>query len=154
MFWKTLLGRDIAVAYAIVIALYMMKFVKFQPFQIPAYLMTVSYDIVEVMFPALTPYYPVGFPLFLYLLSIIGAGATRRLRSGDREKLDWTQIVGGVCLVIGMLSLLFGAFVGGPVISPTDNPTPLAITGITGIVFLIGAWWLLGYRLVQFSAHR
>lgn len=145
-FRKVLCGPDVAVAFAVVIALYLLKFATFQPVQIPAYLLIIAYDIVEVVLPILTPYYPIGFPLFLYLLAIIGAGVTRWLRAGDGEKLAWTQIAGGICLIIGILSLLFGAFVGGPLISPTDNPTPLAITAATGIVFLGGAWWLLGPR--------
>ena len=152
-FRKALLGRDVAVAYAVVVALYLMKVVGFQPFQIPAYLMIVAYDVVEVALPVLTPYYLVGFPLFLYLLAIVATGAVRWLRSSDGERPAWTQIAGGVCLVVGSLSLLFGAFVGGPLVSPTDNPTPLAITGATGIVFIVGAWWLLGSRSAQSPAH-
>jgi hypothetical protein len=148
---KVLLGWDVAVAFAVLIALYLVRFVRFQPLQIPAYLLIVAYDIVEVIIPILTPYYPIGFPLFLYLLAIIAAGAARWWRSGAGES-DWTQIVGGVCLVVGVLSLLFGAFVGGTLISSTDNPTPLAITGATGIVFLVGAWWLLGHRSVRSPA--
>lgn len=147
-----LLGREVAVAYAVIVVLYLAQFIRFQPLQIPAYLLIVAYDIVEVLLPILTPYYPVGFPLFLYLLAIIGAGAARRWRSGDREASSWTQIAGGVCLVVGVLSLLFGAFVGGPLISPTDNPTPLAITGATGIIFLVSAWWLLGHLSAQAPA--
>jgi len=145
---KALLGRDIAVAFAVLTVLYLVRFVRFQPLQIPAYVLIVTYDIVEVILPILTPYYPVGFPPFLYLLAIIGAGVARWLRSGDREETGRTRVVGGVCLVVGVLSLLFAAFVGGPLISPTDNPTPLAITGATGISFLVSAWWLLGYRSV------
>lgn len=143
---KALLGRGVAVAYAVLGALYLVRFVKFQSFQIPAYLLIVAYDVVEVMLPILTPYHPVGFPLFLYLLAIIGAGAARWLRSDEGEESAWTQIAGGVCLVVGVLSLLFGAFVGGPLISPADNPTPLAITGSMGIGLLVSAWWLLGHR--------
>jgi hypothetical protein len=146
---NALLGRDVGIAFAVLVALYLVRFVRFQPLQIPAYLLIVAYDIVEVMLPILTPYYPVGFPLFLYLLAIIGAGAARWWRSSDGEESPWTQVVGGVCLVVGVLSLLFGAFVGGPLVSPTDNPTPLAITGATGIGFLVGAWWLLGHRSVR-----
>lgn len=140
---KSLFGRDVAVAYAVIVALYLVRFVRFQPLQIPAYLLIATYDIVEVLLPILTPYYPVGFPLFLYLLALVGTGAARWLRSDGTEPAG-IQMVGGVCLVIGVLSLLFGAFVGGPLVSPTDTPTPLAITSATGIVFLVGAWWLLG----------
>ena len=152
-FTKALFGRDVAVAYTVVVALYLAKFVRLQPFQIPAYLMIVAYDIVEVMLPILAPYHPVGFPLFLYLLAIIGAGAARWLRSGDEEESAWIRTVGGVCLVVGSLSLLFGVFVGGPLIATTDNPTPLAIAGTTAIVFLVGAWWLLGHRSVRSPVH-
>ena len=149
---KALLGREVAVAYAVIVALYLVKSVRFQPLQIPAYLLIVAYDFVEVMLPILTPYYSVGFPLFLYLLAILGAGAARWSQSGDGAESTWTQIAGGVCLIVGLLSLLFGTFVGGPLISPTDNPTPLAVTGATGIVFLVGAWWLLGHRSARSPA--
>ncbi|MFB6160306.1 MAG: hypothetical protein ABEJ61_03915 [Haloferacaceae archaeon] len=141
---KALLGRDVAVAYAVVVALYLLKFVPFQPTQVPPYLLIVAYDLVEVTLPFLTPYYPVAFPLFLYVLAVAGAGITRALQDPDGEQSPWLRTLGGVCLVVGVLSLGFGAFVGGPLVSPTDNPTPLAITGATGLVFLAMAWWLLG----------
>lgn len=138
------LGRDVAVAYAVIVALYLVRYVRFQPVQIPGYLLIVAYDLVEVTVPLLSPYHSLGFPLFLYLLAIVGAGTARWLRPGDRETPAWIRTSGGVCLVVGSLSLLFGAFVGGPIVSPTDHPTPLAIAGATGIVFLVGGWWLLG----------
>lgn len=148
---KALLGWDVAVTFAVLVVLYLVRIVQFQPLQIPAYLLIVAYDIVEVILPVLTPYHPVGFPLFLYLLAIIGAGTARLLRSDDEGTSALTGIVGGVCLVVGVLSLLFGAFVGGPLISPTDNPTPLAITAVTGIAFLVCAWWLTGHWSEQSS---
>ena len=141
---NALLGRDVAIAYALIVALYLLKFIPFQPVQIPPSLI-VAYDLVEVALPFLTPYYPIAFPLFLYVLAIGGAEIPRKLRGTDSEQTAWLQTLGGVCLIIGILSLGFGAFVGGPLVSPTDNPTPLAITGTTGIVFLVAAWWLLGH---------
>lgn len=141
---NTLLGRDVAIAYALIVALYLLKFIEFQPVQIPPYLLIVAYDLVEVALPFLTPYYPIAFPLFLYVLAIGGAGLTRKLRATESEQSAWLQTLGGVCLIISIFSLGFGAFVGGPLVSPTDNPTPLAITGTTGIIFLVVAWWLLG----------
>lgn len=144
---RALLGRDVAVAYAIIVALYLVRVIRFQPLQIPAYLLIVAYDVIETVLPPLTPYHPIGFPLFLYLLAIVGAGAARWLHSDDESV--WSQTVGGVCLVVGSLSLLFGGFVGGPLVSPTDNPTPLAITGATGFVFLLGGLWLLGRPSVR-----
>lgn len=149
---NALLGRDVAIAYALIVGLYLLKFVSFQPLQIPPYLLIVAYDLVEMALPFLAPHYPIGFALFLYLLAIGGAGIARRLRTTDGEQRAWLQTLGGVCLIVGILSLGFGAFVGGPVISPTDNPTPLAITGATGIIFLVVSWVLLGRPTGQSSA--
>lgn len=139
-----LLGRNVAVAFAVIVVLYLIRFIRFQPLQIPAYLLIVAYDLVEVALPVLNPYHPIGFPIFLYLLAIVGAGAARWLQSDSKEEPVWVRTIGGVSLVVGVLSLLFGVFVGGPIASPTDNPTPLAITGATGIILLVLAWWLLG----------
>lgn len=148
---NALLGRDVAIAYAVVVVLYLLKFVPFQPTQIPPYLLIVAYDLTEVAFPFLTPYYPIAFPLFLYVLAVSGAGITHKLRATDGDQTVWLQTLGGVCLIIGLIALAFGAFVGGPLISPTDNPTPLAITGVTSIIFLVTAWRLLGRPPVQAS---
>jgi hypothetical protein len=133
---RTLLGREVAVAFGVIAALYLVRFVRFQPLQIPAYLLIVAYDFVEVALPVLTPYYPVAFPVFLYLLAVGGGAAARGLRADDETDGTWRLAIGGVCLIVGSISLLFGAFVGGPLIAPTDNPTPLAITGTTGVVLL------------------
>lgn len=141
---NALLGRDVAIAYALLVALYLLKFIRFQPVQIPPYLLIVAYDLIEVALPFLTPYHTIGFPLFLYVLAVIGAAITRRLQTVDSERSAWLRTFGGICLIIGTLSLAFGAIVGGPVVSPTDNPTPLAITGAAGIILLLAGWWLLG----------
>lgn len=141
---RALLGREVAIAFSVIVALYLVRFVRFQPLQIPAYLLLVAYDFVEMALPFLTPYHPVLFPVFLYLMAIFSAGAARWLRSGDVAHGTVVRTVGGVCLMVGSISLLFGAYVGGPLISPTDNPTPLAITGATGVILFLVAWWLLG----------
>lgn len=146
---KILLGRDVAIAYAILVALYLLKFIPFQPVQIPPYLLIVAYDLVEVALPLLTPYYLVAFPLFLYVLAVSGAGISQALRGSDDKQSIWLQTLGGVCLIIGLFSLGFGTFVGGPLVSTTDNPTPLAITGATGVILLVTALWLLGRPLSQ-----
>ena len=67
---RALLGRQVAVAYALLVALYLVRHVRFQPTQIPAYLLVVAYDVVELALPAIAPYHPIGFPLFLYLIMI------------------------------------------------------------------------------------
>lgn len=148
---NALIGWDVAVTYAMIVTLYLLKFVPFQPVQIPPYLLIVAYDLVEVVLPFLALYHPIAFPLFLYLLAVSSAGITRRLRTADSEESPWLQTLGGVCLIIALLSLGFGAFIGGPLVSPTDNPTPLAITGSTGVIFLLVAWWLLGSSPIQFA---
>lgn len=143
MFKRILLGREVAVAFAVIAALYLVRFVRFQPLQIPAYLLIVAYDLVEVAVPALTPYHPIAFPLFLYLLAIVGGALARLLRTDTMANGAVPRSVGGVCLLVGSMSLAFGAMVGGPLIAPTDNPTPLAITGATGVVLLVAGGWLL-----------
>lgn len=143
-FVRSFLGRDVTVAFAVIIALYYLRFVRIQPLQIPAYLLIVAYDLVEVAVPFLTPFHPVAFPVFLYLLAVVAAGVARRLRTADGDGSGWMEVVGGVSLIVGILSLLFGGYVGGPIVSPTDNPTPLAITGATGVVLVVLGWWLLG----------
>lgn len=69
---RALLGREVAVVFGIIAALYLPRFVRIQPLQIPTYLLIVAYDVLEVAIPFLTPYYPVAFPVFLYLLAIVG----------------------------------------------------------------------------------
>lgn len=140
---RVLLGREVVVAFAIIVVLYLIRFVRFQPFQIPAYLLIVTYDLVEVALPVLTPYYPVVFPLFLYCIAIIGGAVARWFRPDTHEQWAIPRAAGGVSIVIGIISLLFGAYIGGPLVAPADNPTPLAILSTTGVVLLVIGWWLL-----------
>lgn len=149
---RVLLGREVAVAFAVIVALYLVRVVRFQPLQLPAYLLIVAYDLVEVAVPVLTPFYPVAFPVFLYLLAVVGGAMARWARSEDDATGTWRRAAGGVCMLVGAFSLAFGALVGGPIVASMDNPTPLAITGATGIVFLVGAWWLLGHQSVRSPA--
>ena len=142
-FQRVFLGREVAVAFVVIAALYLIRFVRIQPLQIPAYLLIVSYDIVEVALPVLTPYHPIAFPLFLYLLAIVGGALARGLRADAGKDGAIPRSVGGVCLIVGSISLAFGAYVGGPLIAPADNPTPLVITGATGVVLLTAGGWLL-----------
>ena len=142
-FQRLLLGREVAVSFVVIAALYLIRFGRIQPLQIPAYLLIVSYDIIEVAIPVLTPYHPITFPLFLYLLAIVSGALARWFRADAWKDGFIPRSVGGVCLIVGSISLAFGAYVGGPLIAPADNPTPLAITGATGVVLLMAGGWLL-----------
>ena len=137
---RTLLGRPVAVAYGVLVALYLLRHVRVQPLQLPAYLLVVAYDLLELAVPALTPYHPVGFPVFLYLLAVLASAVARRLGADGAAP---TRVAGGVALVVAAIALGFGAIVGGPVVSATDNPTPLAITATTGLLLAAVGWWLL-----------
>lgn len=139
---RVFLGREVTAAFGILASLYLIRLVSFQPLQIPAYLIIVTYDLIEVILPFVPPYYPITFPLFLYSLALIGGAVARRLQT-DAQTGTIPRAAGGVSLIVGSIALLFATVVGGPLISPTDNPTPLAITAATGIVLLITAWWLL-----------
>lgn len=140
---RTFLGREVAIGFGIIAALYLVRVIRFQPLQIPAYLLIVAYDVVEVAVPFLTPYHPVGFPVFLYLLAVLAAALARGAGTSE-DRIHWRRSAGGVCLLVGTVSLVFGAFIGGPLVALADNPTPLAITGATGVVLLGVGWWLLG----------
>lgn len=48
---RALSGPDVAVAFGAIVALYLVRFVSFQPLQIPAYLLIVAFDFVEVVIP-------------------------------------------------------------------------------------------------------
>lgn len=150
---RVFLGREVAAAVAIIAVLYFIRVVRFRPLGIPAYLLIVTYDLVEVALPVLTPYYPVAFPLFLYLIAVIGAAVARSLRSDAHEDGTIPRAAGGVSLVIGSIALLFGAYVGGPLVAPSDNPTPVAITSATGVALLVAGWWLLGEPLRRSDIH-
>ncbi|MDZ7701174.1 MAG: hypothetical protein U5J98_03430 [Halobacteriales archaeon] len=140
---RTLLGRPVAVAYGVLVALYLVRHARFQPLQIPAYLLIVAYDFVEVALPVLSPYHPVGFPVFLYALAVVAAAVARRLRPDASAGLG--PAVGGAVLVVAALSFAFAVLVGGPLVSATDNPTPLAITATAGLVLAgVGVWLLRG----------
>lgn len=81
--------------------------------------------------------YPVSFPLFLYVLAVSNARITRKLCATDGEQSVWLQTLGGICLIIRLISLGFGAFIGGLLVFRTDNPTPLTITSTTGIILIM-----------------
>lgn len=142
---RALVGRHVAAAYAVIVTLYLVRYVRFQPLQIPAYLLIVAYDLVEVALPVITPYYPIGFPLFLYLLAVVAAATTRWART-EGSDAEWRRSAGGVSLVVAALSFLFAAVVGGPLVSAADNPTPLAITATAGVFLAVAGWWLLRGR--------
>lgn len=141
---RVLLGREVAAAFGLITVLYLVRVVRFQPLQIPAYLLIVAYDIVEVVVPAITPYHPIGFPVFLYVVAVLGAALARSLRSRDRGVGGVRAGLGGVGVLVGMFSLAFGAFIGGPLVAPADNPTPLLITGTAGVLLVLAGWLLLG----------
>ncbi len=141
---RVLLGREVAVVFALLAGLYLVRFIQFRPLQIPAYLLIVIYDLVEAAQPFLTPYHPIAFPLFLYLLALGGGAVARGVGSANGARGTMVHAAASVCLLLGSISLAFGLFVGGPLVAPADNPTPLAITGATGVVLLAVGWWLLG----------
>lgn len=79
--------------------LYLLQYVRIQPIQIPAYLLFVAYDIVELAVPPLSPYYPIAFPVFLYVLAIMAAAVARVFQTPGDE--DWSRAAGGVSLLVG-----------------------------------------------------
>lgn len=140
---RGLLGRDVLIAYVFIGILYLLRNIDFRAFQIPGYLLIVAYDVIEVLVPPLAPFRSIGFPLFMYLLAVIGAGGARLLVASDEDGSNWRRGLGGVSVLFGFISISFGMAVGGPIVVASDNPTPLAITGLTGLAFLLVGLLLL-----------
>ena len=139
-------GRQVAFASALIAGLYLIRHIDVQALQIPAYLLVVAYDVVEAVLPVLAPFHPVLFPVFLYLVAVAAAGVTRRLgQHVDDGSL--MRAAGGVSVLIGTLAFLYGVAIGGPLVAPVDNPTPLATLLVTAGMSLLVGWWLLGRSL-------
>lgn len=146
---RTVAGRDVLVAFATVASLSLLaRAVPLQPLQVPGYLLTVGYDLVETALPVLAPYWPVGYPAYLYVLAVAGAGIARWLRARGSPNA-WRPAVAGAFTLLGVLALALAATVYLP--HAGADPTPVAIVAATGVVFLVTAAVVAGVLRFRFE---
>ncbi|MFC4989756.1 hypothetical protein [Saliphagus infecundisoli] len=145
-------ARDALVATVILAALYGLGAAsQAAPLQLPAYLVVVGFDVLEVGFGA-APVYRISFALYLVGLGVVAAAAAagiRRLARG-REVSSLRLGAAGALAVVGTLSLAVAAsvFLG------TTQREPVAIAGTAGAVMLALAGWLGGLFAVPDRRSR
>lgn len=136
------LARDVAAATAAVVVLYGLARVQFPPFQIPGYLLVVGFDAIEAVLGSAGDAYRVLFGAYLLGLGVAGGTVAHYVRrwSAGTDLPSWRVGLAGGLAVIGTGALAFAAVVA----SALSQPTPVLITGTTGVVLLMLAGWLLG----------
>lgn len=138
---KTSFVREAVVSMLVVVGLYGLTGVQFQPVQIPGYLFIVEFDMLEVTFGSADEYYYVLFAAYLLGLGLAGAVLVHILRTRTPETVpSWRLGVAGALIVVGTLSLLFALVV----LFGSSQFTPVLITGATGLILLALAGWFVG----------
>jgi hypothetical protein len=135
--------REAVIAVVVVVGLYgLSSSVQFSPAQIPAYLLIVGFDMLEVTFGSAGAYYPVLFGAYLVGLGVAGAVVVHTFRrwTSEADLPSWRLGVAGAFTVVGALSLLFAL----SILIGTSQMDAVVITGVTGLIFLALAGWLAG----------
>jgi hypothetical protein len=139
--------RDTVFGTLTVVGLYGLGMgVQFQPAQIPAYLLIVGFDMLEVVFGSVGTYYNVVFATYLFGLGVVSAVIARVLRK-QADKTDiprWRFSVASVLVVVGGFALFFMLF-----ISLWAGLISVLITGTTALVLLGLAGWLTGWLEIR-----
>ena len=123
--------RDVVVATAVVVGLYGLAFVEFQPVQIPGYFLIVGFDMLEATLGSAGSNYDVLFYAYLIGLGVVGGGLGHFLRAWtDDEVPNWRRGVAGALIVAGLLAFSFALLVPvGP-----SQLTPVLIASVTGLL--------------------
>ncbi len=134
-------ARDVVVATVVVVGLYGLAFVEFQPVQIPGYLLIVGFDTLEAASGSAGSNFDVLFYAYLVGLGVAGGVISQLLRSltGD-EVPGWRLGVAGALVVAGLLAFSFALLV----LVGSSQLTPALIAGVTGLVSFAIAGWLAG----------
>jgi hypothetical protein len=134
-------ARDVVVATAVVVGLYGLAFVEFQPVQIPGYLLIVGFDTLEATFGSAGSNYDVLFYVYLVGLGVVGGVIGQLLRTlTDDEVPGWRLGVAGALAVTGLLALSFALLV----LVGSSQLTPVLIAGMTGLLSFVAAGWFAG----------
>lgn len=132
--------RDVVVATAVVVGLYGLAFVEFQPVQIPGYLLIVGFDTLEAAFGSAGSNFDVLFYAYLVGLGLVGGVLGHLLRTWTDDVPGWRLGVAGALVVAGLLALSFALMV----LVGSSQLTPVLIAGVTGLVSFAMAGWLAG----------
>ncbi|MDS0299396.1 hypothetical protein NDI76_11650 [Halogeometricum sp. S1BR25-6] len=132
--------RDVAVCVAVVVALYALMRVPFQPLQIPGYLLVVGFDWLEFALGSTGERYPFWFGAYLLGLGVVGGLVARLFRTLTvrTERSGWRFGAAGACVVVGLGALAFTLFV-----SVHAGITSVLITGGTALALFAAAGLLL-----------
>ncbi|MFC7204109.1 hypothetical protein ACFQJC_11340 [Haloferax namakaokahaiae] len=144
--------RDSAAAIAVLVGLYALAFVQFQPVQIPGYLLMVGFGVIDTLAGPITANYDLWFGVYLVALGL-GAGAFAGLLRTASRRADlpaWRVAVAGAAAVVGVLSLLFAL----GVLFTSTQVTPVLITATTAVFFFALAAWLAGLFSVEMRPTR
>jgi hypothetical protein len=134
-------ARDVVVATVVVVGLYGLAFVRFQPIQIPGYLLMMGFDMLETAFGSAGANYDVLFYVYLVGLGVVGGALSHFLRTWTGDGVPgWRRGVAGAFLVTGLLAFSFAL----TVLVGSSQLTPVLITGATGLVSFAVAGWLTG----------
>ena len=133
--------RDVVVATAVVVGLYGLAFVEFQPVQIPGYFLIVGFDMLEATLGSAGSNYDVLFYAYLIGLGVVGGGLGHFLRAWtDDEVPNWRRGVAGALIVAGLLAFSFALLV---LVGPSQL-TPVLIASVTGLLSFVVAGWVTG----------
>lgn len=134
--------RDALVATGALVALYVVgRGVGVQALQIPAYLLIVGFDLMEVVFGSAGRLYYVLFGAYLVALGLCGAAiaaAVRRVADGTSLPA-WRIGLAGALAVVAVLSLAFAA----AMFLTSSQWEPVETTGVAGVVLLVLAGLLV-----------
>jgi glucan phosphoethanolaminetransferase (alkaline phosphatase superfamily) len=134
-------ARDAVVATVVVVGLYGLAFVEFQPIQVPGYLLIIGFDMFESVFGSAGSNYDVLFYVYLVGLGVLGGALSHVLRTWtDEDVPGWRLGVAGALVVTGLLALSFALLV----LVGSSQLTPVLITGATGLCSIVIAGWLVG----------
>ncbi|GAA0470037.1 hypothetical protein MUK72_04605 [Halococcus dombrowskii] len=133
--------RDVVVATTVVVGLYGLAFVEFQPVQIPGYFLIVGFDMLEAAVESAGSNYDVLFYAYLIGLGVVGGGLGHFLRAWtDDEVPSWRRGVAGALVVAGLLAFSFALLV----LVGSSQLTPVLIAGVTGLLSFVVAGWVAG----------
>lgn len=126
------LARDVLVAVAVVVGLYALaESVRFQPLQVPGYLLIVGFDVIERTFGAAGRFYHVWFAVYLAAIGLVGGGVAQviRRRSGDGLP-GWRLAAASALAVVGVLALGLAV----TVLAGAGQLAPALILGAAGAI--------------------